>query len=164
VTHKQSSYFFSKKNPSHILWKAFSSAYFLFTVCLFMMLHWAESLSEKEINKLEDDDRSVDASLLLSGKLSFRCQFHQRSTYNFYARGAQKRKMTMLTWLSIFARLGSTSVKAVRRMLIKLSFRFQFQQHFTQAFLLKSALCSFSLITVWLHNFFVKGYIYIYNF
>jgi len=26
-----------------------------------------------------------------------RCQFHQRSTYNFYTRGAQKRKMTMLT-------------------------------------------------------------------
>jgi len=43
-----------------------------------------------------------------------RGRFHQRSTYNFYACGAQKRKMTMLTWLSFFAHSGSTCVKAVR--------------------------------------------------
>jgi len=30
------------------------------------------------------------------------CQFHQHFTHNFYARGAQKHKMTMLTWLSFF--------------------------------------------------------------
>jgi len=48
-------------------------------------------------------------------------RYHQCSTYNFYARGAQKRKMTMLTWLSVFALLGSTCVKAVRRTLMKLS-------------------------------------------
>jgi len=48
-------------------------------------------------------------------------RFHQRSTYNFNARGAQKRKMTMLTWLSFFAHLGSTCIKAVRRKLMKLN-------------------------------------------
>ncbi len=40
-------------------------------------------------------------------------RYHQCSTYNFYARGAQKRKMTKLTWLSFFAHSGSTCVKAV---------------------------------------------------
>ncbi len=50
-----------------------------------------------------------------------RGRFHQCSTYNFYARRAQKRKMTMLTWVSFFVHAGSMCIKVVRRMLMKSS-------------------------------------------
>ncbi len=40
---------------------------------------------------------------------------------SFYAHRSQKCQMTLLTWLSIFAHSGSTCVKAVLRMLMKLS-------------------------------------------
>jgi len=49
------------------------------------------------------------------------CQFHQRSTYRFYACRSQKRQMTLLTSLSFFAHSGSTCLKAVRRTLMKLT-------------------------------------------
>ncbi len=60
-------------------------------------------------------------SLFVESVKSFWCQFHQHFTFNFYDPRAQKRKMTMLTWLSFFAHLGSTSVKAVWRTLMKLN-------------------------------------------
>jgi len=41
-------------------------------------------------------------------------QFHQRSMYSFYARGAQKRKKDSQV-ISLFTLLGSTSVKAERK-------------------------------------------------
>ncbi len=52
-----------------------------------------------------------------------RAQFHQRSTYSFYARRSQKRNgRTYTDVLTVFfTLLGSTSAKAVRRMLMKLT-------------------------------------------
>ena len=47
-----------------------------------------------------------------------RAQFHQRSTYSFYACRSQKRKKDTYD-LTVF--LGSTSVKAVLRTLMKLT-------------------------------------------
>jgi len=41
-------------------------------------------------------------------------QFHQRSTYSFYARGAQKHKKDSPV-ISLFTLWGSTSVKADRK-------------------------------------------------
>ncbi len=41
-------------------------------------------------------------------------QFHQHSTYSFYARGTQKRKKVSQV-ISLFTLLGSTSVKAERK-------------------------------------------------
>jgi len=55
------------------------------------------------------------------GSFETRCQFHQRFTCSFYACRSQKRQMTLLTWLSFFAHSGSTCIKAVCRMLMKLS-------------------------------------------
>jgi len=49
-----------------------------------------------------------------------RCQFHQRFTYNFYAGRSQKRKKILLSNY-LFTLLGSMSVKAVSRTLMKLS-------------------------------------------
>jgi len=49
-----------------------------------------------------------------------RAQFHQHSTYSFYARGAQKFKKDSQV-ISLFMLSGSTSVKAVRRTLMKLT-------------------------------------------
>ena len=63
---------------------------------------------------------------------NIRCQFHQHSTSNFYAPGDQKRKMTILTWLSFFAHSESTCVKAVRRMLMKLTSGLNFINMFTR--------------------------------
>jgi len=48
-------------------------------------------------------------------------RFHQRSTYSFCARRSQKRKKIQLSHQCLFTLLGSTSVKAVHRMLMKLS-------------------------------------------
>ncbi len=48
-------------------------------------------------------------------------QFHQCSTYIFYARGAQKRKKRQSSRQYLFTLLGSMCVKAVQRMLMKLS-------------------------------------------
>jgi len=53
--------------------------------------------------------------------MDFWCQFHQHFTCSFYARRSQKHQMTLLTWLSFFAHSGSTCVKDVHRMLMKLS-------------------------------------------
>jgi len=43
--------------------------------------------------------------------LSVRAQFHQRSTYSFYARRSQKRKKILTTWLTLTL-LGTTRVKS----------------------------------------------------
>jgi len=48
-------------------------------------------------------------------------QFHQRSTYSFYTHRSRKSKKLQLSHKYIFTLLGSTSVKAVRRMLMKLT-------------------------------------------
>ncbi len=52
---------------------------------------------------------------------NYRCQFHQYFNYNFYARRSQKRNKIQLSHEYLFTHLGSTSVKAVRRTLMKLS-------------------------------------------
>ncbi len=52
---------------------------------------------------------------------TFRARFHQCSTYSFYARRSQKRKKILMTWLSSYAFGISTSAKAVRRTLVKLT-------------------------------------------
>jgi len=49
-----------------------------------------------------------------------KCQFHQRSTYSFYVRGAQKCKRDSEV-VNLFTLLGTTHVKAVIRTLMKLS-------------------------------------------
>ncbi len=67
------------------------------------------------------------------------CQFHQHFMYNFYARRSQKRKKILLSHQYLFTFTGSASVKAVRRMLMKLSQR------------------NFSLLTVWLCIFWRKS-------
>jgi len=50
-----------------------------------------------------------------------RAQFHQHSTYSFYAR--RSRKCKSYWWLNciFFTLLGSTSIKAVRKTLVKLT-------------------------------------------
>ncbi len=48
-------------------------------------------------------------------------QFHQCSTYSFYAHRSQKRKKILMTWLSSYAFGISTSAKAVRKTLMKLT-------------------------------------------
>ena len=48
-------------------------------------------------------------------------QFHQRSTYSFYARRSQKRKKIQLSHKYLFTLLGSTGAKAARRTLMKLT-------------------------------------------
>jgi len=50
-----------------------------------------------------------------------RCQFHQRSTYSFYAHRSQKRKKDTDDLTVFFTLLGSTSAKAVRSTLMKLT-------------------------------------------
>jgi hypothetical protein len=50
-----------------------------------------------------------------------RGQFHQHFTYSFYARRSQKQKKIQLSHKYIFTLLGSLSIKAVRRTLMKLS-------------------------------------------
>jgi len=48
-------------------------------------------------------------------------QFHQHSTYSFYTCRSQKRKKTQLSHQYLFTLAGSTSKKAVRRTLMKLT-------------------------------------------
>ncbi len=50
-----------------------------------------------------------------------RCQFHQSFTRSFYTCRSQKRKKIQLSHQYLFTLSGSTSVKAVRRTLMKLS-------------------------------------------
>jgi len=45
------------------------------------------------------------------------CQFHQRFTCSFYARGSQKSQTTLLT----YAHSGSARIKAARKTLMKLT-------------------------------------------
>ncbi len=51
-------------------------------------------------------------------------QFHQCSTYSFYACRSQKSKKILMTCLYFFTLLGSTSVKAEHKTLVKLTPRF----------------------------------------
>ncbi len=55
------------------------------------------------------------------GKINPRCQFHQHSTSSFYACRSQKRKKIPMTLLYFFTLLGSTSVKAAHKTLVKLT-------------------------------------------
>ncbi len=50
-----------------------------------------------------------------------KCQFHQRSSYCFCPRRSRKLKKIQLGHQCLFTFLGSTSIKAVLRMLVKLS-------------------------------------------
>jgi len=50
---------------------------------------------------------------LIQISLATRCQFHQRSTYSFYARSSQKHKKILSTWLSSYA-LGSYGRKSCK--------------------------------------------------
>jgi len=82
--------------------------------------------------------------------------FHQRSTYNFCACRAQKRKMTMLTWLSFFAHSGSTCAKAVHRTLMKLSPGVKLTNILGADFPLKKCFAQFFSTLGKLCNFLVK--------
>ncbi len=53
-------------------------------------------------------------------EIGTRAQFHQRSTYSFYACRSQKRKKILMTWLSSYAFGISTSTKPACKMLMKL--------------------------------------------
>ncbi len=57
------------------------------------------------------DSHLIESFLL---KIFIWAQFHQRSTYSFYARGAQKCKKDSQV-ISLFMLLGSTRVKAERK-------------------------------------------------
>ncbi len=50
--------------------------------------------------------------------LETRCQFHQCSTFSFYAHRAQKSKKVQLSHQYLFMLSGSSGIKAVRRMLM----------------------------------------------
>jgi len=63
----------------------------------------------------------VERVKILARKEDTMCPFHQRFTYSFYARRSQKRKKIQLSHQYLFMILGSLSVKAVRRTLMKLS-------------------------------------------
>jgi len=61
---------------------------------------------------------------LLAGKSIIRYQFHQRSTYSFYTRGAQKRKKDSQV-ISLFMLSGSASVKAECKYVVEIEPRYQ---------------------------------------
>jgi len=63
---------------------------------------------------------SLSVSTVISD-MGLRCQFHQHFTYSFYACRSQKRKKIQLSHKYLFTLLGSESVKAERRTLMKLS-------------------------------------------
>ncbi len=63
------------------------------------------------------DGKAIDALM----KRQTRCQFHQHFTRSFYACRSQKRKNVQLSHQYLFTLLGSESVKAVCRTLMKLS-------------------------------------------
>ena len=52
------------------------------------------------------------------------CQFHQCSTYNFCARGSRKCKKIQLSQQCLLTLLGSSSIKAAHRTLMKLTLGF----------------------------------------
>jgi len=54
-------------------------------------------------------------------KNEIRAQFHQCSTYSFYARRSQKRKKIPMAYLYFIMLLESMSLKVVRKMLMKLT-------------------------------------------
>jgi len=56
-------------------------------------------------------------------------QIHQHSTYSFYARRSQKRKKDCYVF-NLFTLSGSTSIKAARKTLVKLTvvLKFDFRQ------------------------------------
>jgi len=58
---------------------------------------------------------------MLNLRLHIRAQFHQRSMYSFYARRSQMCKKRQSSWQCRLALLGPTSVKAVSKMLVKLT-------------------------------------------
>jgi len=60
-------------------------------------------------------------------------QFHQRSTYSFYARGSRKRNYSVKSSVS-FMLLGSTIAKAVHKYIDEIDTWGQFHQHFTCRF------------------------------
>ncbi len=107
------------------------------TVKMQMTLSFAEDIwrtnnlptwrSEHAVSSQEIVQRTLlhrtlsDSNLLCDANNKTRCLFHQRLTCSFYSRRSQKCQMTLLTWLSLFAHSGSTCVKAVRRMLMKLT-------------------------------------------
>ena len=77
-------------------------------------------------------------------------QFHQRSTYSFYACRSQKRKKIQLSHKYLFMLLGSTGAKAVRRTLMKLTPGANFSNALSTPFTYESVLRIFSLATFWL--------------
>jgi len=59
--------------------------------------------------------------MTFQGLLSFWAQFHRRSTYSFYARRSPMRKKRQSSQQCCLALFGSTSVKVVRKTLMKLT-------------------------------------------
>ena len=61
------------------------------------------------------------SNLFKTVKLVTRAQFHQRSTYSFYARRSRMRKKRQSSQQCHLALLGPTSVKATRKTLVILT-------------------------------------------
>ncbi len=78
----------------------------------FRVRHDGEVDGQQEVGRESDENIAEDDPA--------RCQFHQRSTYSFYACRSQKRKKILMTELYSITLLGSTSVKVVRKTLMKL--------------------------------------------
>ncbi len=72
---------------------------------------------EKEYEQKAGRKMLVKLTPSSSLKKETRCQFHQHSTYSFYACRSRKHKKLTVS----FTRLGSVRIKAVRRTLMKLS-------------------------------------------
>ncbi len=104
-------------------------------------------------------DKSTKAKMEVNLKFSTVTwgQFHQFSTYSFYACRSQKHKMN---WRldRVLMLSGSMSAKAVHRTLMKSDPGVNFINILPEPFLFESALRSFSIIKVWFYNFFFQEY------
>jgi len=126
----QWSTYFSKK----LFWK-------FYTFCLFCSMLWVSNISDcftwftfmqsyfkiipfqsYHIIIFNDRKTSYDQiSVLLCEAFHSGCQFHQRFTCSFYARRSRERKKDWQLDCLFLTLLGSACVKAVHRMLMKLS-------------------------------------------
>ncbi len=104
----------------------------VFLFCTKLQLgNWLVKFTEKKVDRLAQLLNFTGFALYAIrravnfGEIDPWCQFHQRSTYSFCARRSQKHKKygkkIQLSHQCLFTLLGSTSVKAVRRTLVKLT-------------------------------------------
>jgi hypothetical protein len=91
---------------------------------LFISFHHSIWRNYAKIHDLGRTCSKVSGKTLMINTLSARGRFHQHIyifTPSFYARSSSKRIRTQSSCLYLFTLLGSTSVKAVHRTLVKLS-------------------------------------------